>query len=91
MIKTPSNLEFLLHCYYSPEPHDRVKAPAIEEARSYLLEQEMIQTTTSNFVYNVTPRGEAYIKYILEVPFPERCWVMPAAAEARLFDGQSSD
>jgi hypothetical protein len=74
-INTPSNLELLLHCFYSPEPHPRYTASAIQEGIGYLLNNEMI--TASDSYYRTTEKGNAYIKYLMNVPFPVQKWEIP--------------
>ncbi len=74
MITTPSNLELLLHCYYSPEAHPRLNAPAIREGILFLHQNGMIEQTEVN-IYGTTAKGEAYIKHLMKVPFPQAVWV----------------
>ena len=76
MIKSPSNLELLLHCYTSPERHPRGDAPAIQEGLRYLQIFGMIEPYDRT--YKTTEKGEFYIKHILEIPFPEAVFVIPS-------------
>lgn len=77
-IRTPSNLELLLHCYVSPNPHPRYEAQAIQEGIQYLEDNDMI-VDTGHKVYSVTKKGEAYIGHLLKVPFPVETtvWKVP--------------
>lgn len=76
-IGTPSNLELLLHHYYSPEPHPRRHAPAIRQGERFLMLELMIRSTSTEGVWEVTDKGITFIKHLLTVPFPEQVWVMP--------------
>lgn len=78
MIGTPCNLELLLHCYYSPEPHDRLWAPAIKEGVEYLLREGMISATEQVGRYKTTDKAEAFIKHLMAVPFPQAKWIVPS-------------
>jgi hypothetical protein len=77
MIENPLNLSVLLHCYYSPEPHPRINSPAVQDALNYLLRTNMISGGDNDNIFHTTPRGEAYIKYLMALPFPEQHWIMP--------------
>jgi hypothetical protein len=84
MIRTPSNLELLLHCHYSPEPHPRLRAPAIQEGLQHLLTHRMIERNHQQpgEVYTTTQKGYAYINFLMTVPFPEQHWIVPTKSEA---------
>lgn len=82
MIGSPSNLELLLHCYYSLEPHPRYDAPAIVEGTEFLLRNEMIEERsfeprTMQTTYIATDKGVAYIKHLMQTPFPIAHWIIP--------------
>lgn len=76
MIGSPSNLELLLHCYYSTEAHPRRGAPAVEEGIEYLQRHGMIDR--ADFP-RATEKAEAFIKHLLAVPFPVQRWEIPEA------------
>jgi hypothetical protein len=80
MIGSPSNLELLLHCYYSRTPHERLHAPAIQEGIQYLLQEGMIEPGTVPDSYGATAKAEAFIEHLLAVPFPEAKWIVPQVA-----------
>jgi hypothetical protein len=79
MIGSPSNLELLLHCHYSPEQHPRLRAPAIQEGIDYLIGHGMIRHARGGDpeIYDTTEKGVAYIDYLMQVPFPEQHWIVP--------------
>jgi hypothetical protein len=76
LIKSPSNLEFLLHCFYSSEIHERIHAPAIQEGIKYLLAHDMIVNSDQSNIYRCTEKGDFYIKYLICVPFPRSQWTI---------------
>jgi hypothetical protein len=80
MIKSPCNLEVLLHCYYSPELHPRFDTPAVQAALKYLRESGMITVSShpdSGDIIKTTDKGIFYIHYLMEIPFPEVQWIIP--------------
>lgn len=78
MIGSPSNLELLLHCHYSPEPHERFHAPAIIEGIAYLHRQCIIKPVTGKQnVYETTDKGKAFIEHLMTIPFPVQKWEIP--------------
>lgn len=78
-IRTPSNLEVLIHCYVSPEPHPRRDAPAVKEALYYLHANGLIDQALG--LPKVTDKGKFYIKHLLSQPFPVESYAIPEAAE----------
>jgi hypothetical protein len=86
MIGSPSNLELLLHCYYSPEPHPRYHAPAIQEGLKHLLDHKMISGDGN--IFHTTPKGEAFIKHLMTIPFPVTTYKIPDQPERIPPDGQ---
>lgn len=79
LIGSPSNLELLLHCYYSPEPHPRSDAPAIIEGKAYLAEHDMIEMRDG--IWRATDKGAAFVQHLMTIPFPEVRWVIPSAKQ----------
>lgn len=76
-IQTPLNLGVLLHHYYSPKPY----SPDTEvgrRANNYLLANGMIREGAAKDVYDLTEKGQFYIRHILDVlPFPETTYYIP--------------
>lgn len=75
MIRTPSNLEVLLHCHVSPESHPRTDAPAVKDAIEYLLDEGMISLYDHTFT--TTAKGQFYIAHLMKVPFPVTTYEIP--------------
>ena len=82
MIRSPCNLETLLHCHYSPSPHPRAEAPAIKAGIVYLLKAGMIEAKDGTC--RTTPRGAAFINHLMTIPFPVETWVIPEKASEEL-------
>lgn len=80
MIGSPSNLEVLLHCFYSPAPHPRFNAPAIKEGVEYLLKNGMIFHHQGD-VYRSTEKGDAFINHLMSIPFPVAQWTIPTGSK----------
>lgn len=75
-MRTPSDIEVLLHYYVSPEPHPRETAPAIVGTIEMYLNTDILEVNTlydSN--YQVTAKGKAWLQMILSVPYPTQVWV----------------
>jgi hypothetical protein len=81
MNMTPCEIEFMLHCYYSPEPHPRYYAPAITEAARRLTKEGLIKYDDcieyGRPIYKATEKGKFYVKILCETPFPELRYVDP--------------
>lgn len=80
MIRTPNNLDVLIHCHCSTEEHPRADAPAVQEAYNYLANSQMIcrdLDCIDSDRWTTTEKGDAYIKHLLSIPFPEIRWVIP--------------
>lgn len=74
-LMTPSRLEVLLHCYVNPCVHPRMDAPAVQEDIRVLKSHGLIRPYDRTF--EVTEKGEFYVKHLLSIPFPETTFVIP--------------
>jgi DNA-binding PadR family transcriptional regulator len=78
---TPNDIEVMLHCYISPEPHPRQDAPAVQDSLQRCLLKGLIvrKEEGPDDVYEVTEGGRLYIEALRNVPLPERVtvWRMP--------------
>ncbi|MFA7291889.1 MAG: hypothetical protein WC023_06530 [Rhodocyclaceae bacterium] len=73
---SPSDIEVLLHCYYSPEPHERLEAPAVRDAIDRFLAAGLIAPNAdAERTWRVTKRGEAHVRQLCALPLPEPAWV----------------
>jgi hypothetical protein len=73
---SPSHIEFLLHCYYSPQKHHRIDAPAIQEAIEEFLKDDLIEIEVGEpEIYSTTDRGKAHVRQLCKLPLPTAKWV----------------
>lgn len=73
-------LQILLHSYSiaSPFEPDPRQAPAVKEAFSFLLREDLIKLDTDkDDVYRTTNRANALIRHIMGTPLPEQHWLIP--------------
>lgn len=75
MIRTPNNLEILMHFYVSPSIHPRYDAPAVREGVQYLIDHGML--FEGELYCTVTPKGEFFIKHLMDIPFPVETYRIP--------------
>jgi len=80
---TPVQMEYLLHCFYCPEPFPR-DSQSFQDAHDRLLAEKLIErsetySTREADVYMTTPRGDMMVRALEEVPLPIPAsgWVMP--------------
>lgn len=78
---TPFEIQFLLHCYYSPNPwpDSNARQDAIDrfEAEALLF---FYANTSDGPVYRLTPRGKALVQMLCATPFPVESWADPREA-----------
>ena len=78
---TPSDLKILIHYFVSPSPHPRIEAPAVKEATERFLSDGILEYNSEDGVcadgYRVTGTGKAWIKMILDTPYPELAFIDP--------------
>jgi len=73
MKNTPNDIEVLLHYYVSPVEHPRCTAPAVMATTSRYITDGILQHSEGSFV--VTEKGAAWLKMILNVPYPTLAWI----------------
>lgn len=71
---TPNDIDVLLHCYVSPVVHPRIEAPAVQQTIARFVEQELIVRVNGS-VYKTTPRGEAHVQQLCNLPLPRAVWL----------------
>lgn len=73
---SPSDLEVLIHYHCCPAQHPRHDAPAVIESTNKFLSDEIIRDCNGNQSgYTTTEKGRAWLKMILNTPYPTQCWV----------------
>lgn len=69
----PVDIEVLLYHYYSPDPHpDRMYNVAVQCAIQRFRENGIF---TSQIQPELTPKGKAFVKCILNTPYPKQAYV----------------
>jgi hypothetical protein len=82
---SPSDIEVLLHCHYSPGPHPRWTAPAVRDGLHMLARAGLIESTDSTgCVFRTTERGRAHVAQLCDLPFPTQGWL---GADGKLIAG----
>ena len=89
-MRTPNDIEVLLHCHTSPEPHPRLHAPAVREAIEMWLALGYVKPRKiegmcivdlaptekhSPEIYGTTPFGAAMVKAICKIELPKQVFV----------------
>ena len=77
---SPSDIEVLIHCHVSPEPHPRRGAPAVCEALDMWMRGGFIRYTSSHInpfvaTYETTAKGKAMIEALCNTEEPRQVWV----------------
>lgn len=78
-IRTPSDLEVLIHCHVSPTVHPRASAPAIIDGISRLCAYGLIEKDDRH--YTTTQKGKFYLEHLLKQPFPVEIYSIPEVDE----------
>lgn len=76
---TPNDIEILLHCHVSHEPHPRLHAPAVQEAINRFVKDDILYKLGGT--YNTTKRGAAWVEMICKTPYPELIYIDPRATD----------
>ncbi len=71
---SPLEINFLLHCYYSPEPHERIDAPAMGSVVTNLIAEGLIVANGKD-IWKTTDRGNAHVEQLCNLPFPRLEWI----------------
>jgi len=77
---TPAQINFLLHCHYSPHSYPKGNFPAYVQAAETFLSQGMIvlkDTSPNGNIYCCTEKGTAHVKALCALPIPvaKMIWV----------------
>lgn len=72
---TPNDIEIILHYYTTPEPHPRKDFPEVIKSTNNFMNNGLISFSNGMSGYAVTPKGKAYIKLLLSIPFPEEAFL----------------
>jgi DNA-binding PadR family transcriptional regulator len=72
---TPNDIEILIHCHCRPEVHPRIDAPAVQETMKRFIVDGIIEQYKTEKYFITTEKGDAWLKLILQVPYPKQAWV----------------
>lgn len=71
---TPNDIEVLLHYHTCGDPHPRLEATAVKEAKVGLVRDELlVRNAVGN--YDTTEKGEAHIRQLCRIPLPTQAWL----------------
>jgi len=71
---TPAQLEFLLHCYYSPCPYPKVDDDKVAKFINAGIIEPRDGYPRDDY-YVCTTKGKAFVDLILETDYPKQAWV----------------
>lgn len=71
---TPNDIDVLLHYHCSGKPHERLHAPAVQEAIQWFIEEDILCVNFQGQM-RTTSRGRALVETLCNVEFPRRKWV----------------
>lgn len=74
-IKSPNNIEVLLHYHTDPRPHPRGDAPAVHDATVMLLALGCIQAADEPGAYRTTEKGQAWVDALCNVEMPREAFI----------------
>lgn len=70
-IRTPNNIEVLVHYHCVCSPHPRADAPAVKEATEQFLEEGLIEVDgIMENRYTTTLKGRFMMEMLCNTPFP---------------------
>ena len=92
---TPTELEFLIHCYICAAPHPRAHTPSVKEATLRFVAAKIIKPVDQGYI--TTEKGDVWFKIILSTPMPRQVWVdaqgnkvLPSCGKHVLQDSQGN-
>jgi hypothetical protein len=77
MHHTPNDIEVLIHYYASGERHPRVTAPAVQETLEQYCKDGIFERLEAEPFFRVTEKGEAWLRMIIDTPYPKKQWIDP--------------
>lgn len=76
-LRTPNNIDVLIHYHVSLQPHERIHAPAVIEATEMLLNEGAIVPAPDGRkdCYTTTRKGKAWLAALENVPCPQEAYI----------------
>lgn len=79
---SPLQMKILLHCYTTPHPYNGVEnQQMIAEDLLNFSKIGLVELNSDGNYYHTTPKGEFYIKAVLNTPYPESTFYIPNEGE----------
>jgi hypothetical protein len=74
---TPNDIDVLLHYNCTPGPHERLHAPAVQDAIADFLFHGMLERSADGEpdTYQITARGRAHVSQLCALEYPEPGWL----------------
>ena len=72
---SPLAIRILLHCYYSPRPWPHECAESKRIIEDLVDEGLLVLDHEGGRIFNSTGRGDAHVRQLCALPFPERAWI----------------
>ncbi len=79
---SPCDINVLLHCHVSPEPHPAAGAPAVKESYDMFKKSGLI--VRNNNAWVTTAKGDAFVAALCRTPEPVAIWAIPAIPQYNL-------
>ena len=70
---TPYEIGVLIHCYVSPTKHPQSDTKLFQQTIEMLMNEDMVYELEDH--YTTTDRGNAYMKMLQTLQFPQLAWV----------------
>ena len=70
---TANDVDVLIHYYVCASDHPRVNAPAVRESINMFLNDKIFEEVGEG-AYQTTLKGNAFVRRILDVKYPELKW-----------------
>lgn len=74
-VLNPSDIELLLHTYYSPASHPDIVERYMQAAKERLISLNLAKVSPANGL-ETTKRGQAYCEAVMRTPLPEAVWAI---------------
>ena len=79
---TPFEITLLIDYYVSPRVPDGADSDAGAEAiRGFIEDGLLVYDPEAKNSYVTTPKGDAHVRMLCSVPYPQQAWVNPLTSE----------
>ena len=74
-LRTPNNIEILIHCHCCSSQHPRHNATAVQQGLLYLANEGLIVRRDKTVTFMTTDKGAAHLSQLCNLEFPRQVWV----------------